>query len=132
MQGDTGTLIGVREWNLPLPHQMASPFFVSSFIKVVLYCSQWVRMAGNRNLLWCTALYIEMPMYLSTKSTLLTDAPAIRVAKLSRIFPAGYRPSTMAETSTQVTLDCTFCNSQSPSPWSRSYSWKPRAPLFCS
>ena len=52
----------------------------------------------NRNLLWCTkyvrALYIQIPRCLSTRSTLLTDAPAMRMAKLSNIFPAGYLPST--------------------------------------
>ena len=86
------------ESNLPSPHQMTSPFRFSSFTRLVRYLSQWVKIAGNRNLLWCTkyvrALYIQIPRCLSTRSTLLTDAPAMRMAKLSNIFPAGYLPST--------------------------------------
>ena len=88
------------ESNLPSPHQMTSLSlqFIHQVGSVSFTVKNTVKIAVNRSLLrsakYVRAQYIQIPRCLSTRSTLLTDAPAMRMAKRSNIFPAGYLPST--------------------------------------
>ena len=86
------------ESNLPSPLQIRFFMGLRAANIFSLQRPQQVRTVGNKNFFWCLknvlAVQQQTPMCLNISRTLLIDAPATRVAKLSKMLPAGICPRT--------------------------------------